>query len=491
MKRRPLIVSLLATLVVVVAAASILASGLRPVLGLDLQGGISAVYQPVLPEGTEIPDDFEAIIDETIEIIRSRVDALGVAEPDISRSGTDVIVQLPGVTDAERLRELIGRTAQLRFRPVLETYSPGTEAYEETGLDCTLPSADRPELGADEAGFLCGPTTSFGEGELAVTLPGTIYLVGPAALSGESIRDAFPVEQSGGFTTSVSFDTAGSAAFAGITSELACERDLGRPGLLAIVLDGVVESAPSMNPDVRCGVGLTDGAVITSGAFDREEQRIAATDLALVLRTGSLPISLEPSTFEQVSATLGEASLRAGLLAGGIGLLLVGIWLLFFYGWLGAVALAALGVFGVTVVGLITVLGTLGFALTLAGVAGIIVSIGITADSSILFIERMRDELGLGKTVRSATVKAYASAFRTNLAGNTVTFFAAVILYALAVGPVRGFALMLGIATLLDLAILAGFTRPLVMLMVSSGFLDRRRLGVAERSAAPAQEVAA
>jgi preprotein translocase subunit SecD len=158
---------------------------------------------------------------------------------------------------------------------------------------------------------------------------------------------------------------------------------------------------------------------------------------------------------------------------------------------LGAVALAALGVFGVTVVGLITVLGTLGFALTLAGVAGIIVSIGITADSSILFIERMRDELGLGKTVRSATVKAYASAFRTNLAGNTVTFFAAVILYALAVGPVRGFALMLGIATLLDLAILAGFTRPVVMLMVSSGFLDRRRLGVAERSAAPAQEVAA
>ena len=491
MKRRPLIVSLLATLIVVVAAGAVLAAGLRPVLGLDQQGGISAVYQPVLPEGTEIPDDFEDIIDETIEIIRSRVDALGVAEPDIARSGTDVIVQLPGVTDAERLRELIGRTAQLRFRPVLDTFSPGTEAYEETGLDCTVPASQRAELGADEAGFLCGPTTSFGEGELAVTIPGTIYLVGPAALSGESIRDAFPVEQSGGFTTSVSFDAAGNAAFAAITSELACERDLGRPGLLAIVLDGVVESAPSMNPDVRCGVGLTDGAVITSGALDREAQRIAATDLALVLRTGSLPISLQPSTFEQVSATLGEASLRAGLLAGAIGLVLVGLWLVFFYRWLGLVALAALGVFGVVIVGLITLLGTLGFALTLAGVAGIIVSIGITADSSILFIERMRDELGLGKTVRSATVKAYASAFRTNLAGNTVTFAAAVILYALAVGPVRGFALMLGLATVLDILILAGFTRPVVMLMVSSGFLDRRRLGLAERAVAPTQEVAA
>jgi len=480
-KRRPLVISLMLALAVVAAAATVLLAGLRPVLGLDLQGGISAVYQPVLPEGTGVPDDFEDIIDETIEIIRSRVDSLGVAEPDISRSGTDIIVQLPGVTDAERLRELIGRTAQLRFRPVIEVFQPGTEAYDDLDLDCTLPVADRPELGADETGLLCGPQTTFGEGELAVTLPGAKYLVGPAALSGESITDAFPVEQSGGFTTSVSFDAQGRAAFAEITSELACQRDLGRPGLLAIVLDGVVESAPSMNPDVRCGVGLTDGAVITSGAFDREEQRIAATDLALVLRTGSLPISLEPSTFEQVSATLGEASLRAGLLAGGAGLLLVGAWLMFFYGWLGLVAVLALLVFGVVVVGLIAVLGTIGFALTLAGVAGVIVSIGITADSSILFIERIRDELALGKTVRSAALKAYTSAFRTNLAGNTVTFAAAVILYALAVGPIRGFALMLGLATVLDLLILAGFTRPVVLLMVSSGFLDRERLGAPPR----------
>lgn len=492
MKRRPLVLSLIATLVVVVAAAAVLVAGLRPLLGLDLQGGISAVYEPVLPEGEEVPEDFEQILDETIEIIRSRVDALGVAEPDIARSGTDVIVQLPGVSDAERLRELIGRTAQLRFRPVLETFSPGTEAYDELAIDCTQPASARDPLAADEAGYLCGRGVRIGEGELAVTLPSSIYLVGPAALSGDAIDDAFPVEQSGGFTTSVSFDGEGSAAFASVTSDLACERDSGRPGLLAIVLDGVVESAPAMNPDVRCGVGLTDGAVITSGELDREAQRIAATDLALVLRTGSLPISLEPSTFEQVSATLGEASLDAGLLAGGIGLLLVGIWLLVFYRWLGLVALLALGVFSTVVVGLIAVLGTLGFALTLAGVAGIIVAVGITADSSILFIERIRDELALGKTVRSAALKAYASAFRTNLAGNTVTFAAALVLYALAVGPVRGFALMLGLATVLDILILAGFTRPVVLLMVGSGFLDRARLGVVERSASRAnQEVPA
>ncbi len=491
MKRRPLIVSLVATLAVVVGAAAVVAAGARPLLGLDLQGGISAVYQPVLPAGEERPDDFEEILDETIEIIRSRVDALGVAEPDIARSGTDVIVQLPGVSDAERLRELIGRTAQLRFRPVLQTFQPGTEAYDALEVDCTLPPSERPQLAADEAGYLCARGVDVGEGDTAVRLPGAIHLVGPAALSGESIVDAFPVEQSGGFTTSVSFDAEGSAAFAAITAQLACERDQGLPGLLAIALDGVVESAPSMNPDVRCGVGLTDGAVITSGETDRDAQQQAATDLALVLRTGSLPISLEPSTFEEVSPTLGEASLDAGLLAGGIGLLLVGVWLLAFYRWLGAVALTSLVVFSVVVAGLLSALGAIGFALTLAGVAGIIVAVGITADSSILFFERLRDELALGKTVRSATIKAYASAFRTNLAGNTVTFAAAVILYALAVGPVRGFALMLGLATLLDLVILAGFTRPVVMLMVSSGFLDRRRLGFATSDRSATQEVGA
>jgi protein-export membrane protein SecD len=143
----------------------------------------------------------------------------------------------------------------------------------------------------------------------------------------------------------------------------------------------------------------------------------------------------------------------------------------------------------VLITALITVLGQVGFALTLAGVAGIIVSVGITADSSIIFFERIRDELMLGKTVRSGVTKAYRSAFRTNLAGNTVTFAAAVILYALAVGPVRGFALMLGLSTLLDLVILAGFTRPVVLLMANSGFLTRERLRVAPRSVDAAVEV--
>jgi preprotein translocase subunit SecD len=153
----------------------------------------------------------------------------------------------------------------------------------------------------------------------------------------------------------------------------------------------------------------------------------------------------------------------------------------FFYRWLGAVALSALAVFGVLLAGIIAGLSALvGFALTLAGAAGIIVAIGITADSSILFFERIREEVNLGKTSRTAVRKAFTSAFRTNLTGNTVTLTAATILYFLAVGPVRGFALMLGIATLLDLLILAFFTRPVVELMGGTKLLSRRNLRAVE-----------
>jgi len=476
-KKRPLVVMLSITLLVVIGAWTGIALGLRPVLGLDLRGGISAVYTPVLPEGEEVPEDFEAILDETIDVIRSRVDSLGVAEPDISRQGTDVLVQLPGVSDADRLRDLIGTTAQLRFRPVLEVIPPGSPAYAE-GPDCTAPVDERPLTSESDVAILCGRSILADlegvEGLDLGALAPTKYRVGPSALTGDTIEDALPVVQDSGYAVSVDLDAEGGAAFAAVTSQLACERDQGASGLLAIVLDDVVESAPAMNPDVGCGAGITGGsAVITVGAGELEVQRQEAEDLALVLRTGALPITLVPSTFETVSPTLGTDSLEAGLLAGAIGLLLVGLLLIAVYRWLGLVALASLVVFATLVFAVVSLLGSLGFALTLAGVAGIIVSIGITADSSILFLERIRDEVDLGKSTRSAVTKGFASAFRTNLTGNTVTFAAAVILYALAIGPIRGFALMLGLATILDIVILYCFTRPVVFLLSSTRAVRR------------------
>jgi preprotein translocase subunit SecD len=482
--KRSLVTTLAVAMLVVLVAGVYLGLGNRPNLGLDLQGGISAIYTPQLPEGEEEPEDLEEILDQTIEVIRARVDSLGVAEPDISRAGSDVLVQLPGISDADRLREIIGTTAQLTFRPVEDVLPPGSEGYDE-GPDCAQPVDEREELADDEAGILCGSADTDAvpdpESESGELLP-TKYRVGPAELTGERIDDAFPSIGDGqGYSVGLALDNQGAAEFAAITGELACQRDQGQPGLLAIVLDQVVESAPAMNPGVACGVGITGGdAQITVGAGSLQEQEQEARDLALILRTGALPISLEPATFETVSPTLGEESLRSGLLAGAIGLLLVSIWLLVFYRWLGVVALSALLVFGVVIMAIITALGELGFALTLAGIAGLIVAVGITADSSIIFFERIRDEANLGKTVRTSVKAAFASAFRTNLAGNTVTLAAAVILYFLAVGPVRGFALMLGLASVLDIIILYFFTRPVVTLMSGTKLLHRKGIRAAE-----------
>jgi preprotein translocase subunit SecD len=492
--KRPLVITLSLMMLVVLGAGVYLGLGARPNLGLDLQGGVSATYVPQLPEGESEPDDFEDIIDETIEVIRARVDSLGVAEPDISRSGTDVLVQLPGASDADRLRELIGTTAQLTFRRVVDVIPPGSEAYEE-GPDCLAPVDEREELGEDESGILCG---SVDEAEIADPDTGEAlpikYELGPTELTGDRIEDAFPSigQGSQNFTVSLDFDSLGGEQFAAVTADLACERDQGGIGQLAIVLDNVVESATSMNPEVACGVGIAGGSatITTGGGLTPQEQEQDARDLALVLRTGALPITLEEADFRTVSATLGAESLRSGLLAGAIGLLLVGAWLVFFYRWLGLVALAALSIYGILTVALISLLGNLGFALTLAGIAGLIVSIGINGDSSIIFFERIRDEVNLGKTVRTATKRAFGSAFRTNLAGNTVTLAAAVILYFLAVGPVRGFALMLGLATVLDIIILTTFTRPVVGLMSNSKLMSRRSVRAAQPVAATGKATA-
>lgn len=484
MDKRRSITTLVAMLLIVGTAATALALGARPNLGLDLQGGISAIYSPQLPEGEEEPDDYEELLDETIEVIRARIDSLGVAEPDISRQGVDILVQLPGVTDADRLREIIGTTAQLEFRPVTAVYLPGDEGYEQ-GPDCTAPVDERPVLGEAESGIVCGSADDEVAASGGEAPEPRKYEVGPTALTGDRIDDARPTIDQSGYSVSLDLDREGGDAFAAITAELACERDQGQPGLLAIVMDNTVESSPNMAQGVLCGVGITGGtAQITTGSSGVGEGEDEANDLALILRAGALPLTLEPSTFQTVSATLGEDSLRSGILAGSIGLVLVGIWLVFFYKVLGFVALAGLTVFGVLIGGVIAGLGELaGFALTLAGVAGIIVAIGITADSSIIYFERIRDEVNLGKTPRTAIRKGFTSAFRTNLAGNTVTLAAATILYLLAIGPVRGFALMLGIATLIDLLILGLFTRPVVELLARTKFISRRSLRAVERPA--------
>lgn len=484
MNRSRLLASIIGVAIVVVGLlAWMIGFGARPRLGLDLQGGISVILTPVTQPGQTVDDE---VLDETIEVIRSRVDSLGVAEPEIARQGDDVLVQLPGLEDRERALSVIGRTAKLTFRPVLEAISPADPRYLEAGPDCTANLKPEQPVPDDQEAVLCGSPEDVGDSALAEqdVGPPLKYRVGPAALTGQGITDARAVNQTTGqgqLTNDyvVSLQLSGDAAdkFAQITADLACKRDQGDPGggRFAIVLDEVVESAPGVDPQVQCGVGIAGGeAQITVGG-----EQEAAQDLALVLRTGALPVTLEPSTAYNVSPTLGAAALRSGIIAGLIGLALVAAYLVFFYRWLGVIGVGGLAVFAVWTVGLITLLGEAGFTLTLAGIAGVIVSVAVAADSSILYFERIRDELELGKTVRTAVLRAFKPSFRTNITANTVTMVAAVILYLLAVGPVRGFAFTLGLAGVIDLVILYVFTRPAVQLLGSSRLLTRRSARVA------------
>ncbi|MDQ3932972.1 MAG: protein translocase subunit SecD [Actinomycetota bacterium] len=492
MKRSRLLASIIGVAIVVVGLlAWMVGLGARPRLGLDLQGGISVILTPVTQPGQPVDDE---VLDETIEVIRSRVDSLGVAEPEIARQGDDVLVQLPGLEDRERALSVIGRTAKLTFRPVLEAISPADPRYLEAGPDCSTNLKPEQPVPDDQEAVLCGSPDDAGETIPEQAAPSLKYRVGPAALTGQGISDARAVNQTTGqgqLTNDyvVSLQLSGDAAdrFGQITADLACKRDQGDPGggRFAIVLDGVVESAPGVDPQVQCGVGIAGGeAQITVGG-----EQEAAQDLALVLRTGALPVTLEPSTAYNVSPTLGAAALRAGIIAGLIGLALVAAYLIFFYRWLGVIGVGGLAVFAVWIVGLISLLGEAGFTLTLAGIAGVIVSVAIAADSSILYFERIRDELELGKTMRTAVMRAFQPSFRTNLTANTVTFVAAVILYFLAVGPVRGFAFTLGLSTVIDLVILYLFTRPCAQLLGGSRFLTRRsaRVAIAPQAAGGAR----
>jgi preprotein translocase subunit SecD len=452
MSKKSLTVALVAFLVAVVALwATILTMGWQPQLGLDLRGGVTITLIPAPNQGAIDQEK----LDQTVSVIRQRVDALGVAEPDIARQGDTIQVQLPGVADQQRAEEVIGRTAVLQFRRVLEVLPPGAPGYDAGGNCDDILDGPPP---ADEEVVLCGqdPVAADQTDGQAQDQPLVKYRLGPVEVAGDEVDDATAeIEQSGlSWFVALDFSQEGDRQFQELTGELACEQVGSPTRQLAIVLDGRVESAPEVNADVQCGQGISGGGIITVGG----EQE--ARDLAVVLRTGALPLQLEFAQSQSVSPTLGQESLVAGLQAGFIGLLLVAAYMVALYRGLGVLAVLELAMFGVVVYGLIIVMGnTFGFTLTLAGIAGVIVSIGIAADSSIIYRERYRDERRAGRTVRSAAEHAFTKAFRTNLTGNTVSFLAAVVLWLLAVGPVRGFAFTLGLSTLIDTLLFATFTR--------------------------------
>ncbi|MGH2728312.1 MAG: protein translocase subunit SecD, partial [Actinomycetota bacterium] len=438
---------------------------------LDLQGGISVVL--TAEEGAD-----PGSIDKAVDIIRNRVDALGVAEPDITRQGNNVLVQLPGVKEQQKALKLIGTTAQLRFRPVLEILTPGTDPYTAaTPPDCT-DNSTFPEDDPAKEFILCARTF---DQTTNVELPPNLWeklKLGPSALGGTDVAgaSAVPPSTGGALTWAVSLELTGDGAkkFQQITGKLACNQ--GPTRQLAIVLDRVVESHPQMGDQVQCDTGISGGTAEISGNFSQGE----AEDLALVLRYGALPVTFEPSTTTTVSPTLGRESLNGGLIAALIGLAIVFIYVALFYRFLGLLVWLGIVLHAGFTFGVIIILGqTAGFALTLAGMAGMIVSFGIAADSFIVYFERLKDEVQQGKSVRASVDRAWASAWRTIVAADLVTALAAFVLYFLAVGSVRGFALTLGLSTALDLFISYLYMHPAVWLLSQTRiFNESKTLGI-------------
>ncbi len=427
----------------------VLIGGYEPQLGLDLQGGVSVTLQALGEASGEQ-------MAKAADIVRNRVNALGLAEPVVAPQGNNrILVQIPGIQDTERVLSIIGSTAQLQFREVLEVIYPGDEAYEST--EVTVPDPEDVEayqaLKDQEIVLLF---------RKADTEEKPKVRMGPTRLTGDIIAsaDAAVDEQKGGYKIDFTLTDEATPQFASLTQELLQKQ-------LAIVLDYNLESFPTVQSVIENGKGEI------TGSFTREEAR----DLALVLKMGALPVEFEPDPLvENISATLGRDSLRQGLWAGLLGLVLVVLYMAFMYRGLGGVTTVALAIFALLVYGIVCLLGRfLDWKLTLAGIAGVVVSIGISADSSVVYFERLKEEVRDGKTLRSSVDRAYKSAFRTIIAADAATFITAFILWILAMGAVKGFAFALGLATLLDVFISYFFTHPAVSLLSRLKVYNRPR----------------
>ena len=511
---RRLYFSLLGIVVLVsVLFASNLIAGNVPSLGLDLQGGASVTLQP---EG----EFTQSALNQAVEIISQRVNALGVSEPEITRQGDNVVVNLPGVDDQQKALDIIGRQGELLLRPVLQagtlntdtsTTIPGSEttvvdssvvdtsvvdttiAATEGGpgsvrsrgaattipasTDTTVPaSTDTTTPAADASNIsISEDTTDPNVNSVLLGQNGEAYLVGPAGASGKVFTsNAQAVINNGSWTVTVELrkGAEGEDLWNALTTRC-FNRDATCPtARIAIALDGNVISAPTVQEAV-----FTGGNVQISGDFSQAEAR----DLAKILEFGAVPVKFSVATVQTVSPTLGKDSLRAAIISGLIGVLLV---MAFFFVYYRMLTIVVVGGLMVSIGLLWSIIAFIsrsnGLALTLSGVAGIIVSIGVTVDSYVVFFERIKDELHAGRTMRSSAQRSFTLAWRTILAADTVSFLGALILWWLTVGSVRGFAFFLGLSTFWDVIVAYFFTRPAVLLLARSKFLSGRKvLGVA------------
>lgn len=556
----------LGLIVIALVAAMIGTSTYLPKLGLDLSGGTTVTLHPVTQKGERAP---ESAVEQAVDIIRQRVNALGVSEAEVTKQGENIVVAVPG-QGQQKVVQQVGQTAQLRFRQVLlaqpvssgPTKSPSpaqssgaessggnadTAGEQETpsnsrAMSGVLRSGPGSESGAAAGGaaqpspaptggsklskqeimqrlkqqqlaqqgvqqtddidkdvlakfkeFTCKPGASRGRlldpqaQIVACNKDGTVkYVLGPAEVKGTMVTDAqaaLPGQgTTGGWMVTLDFNGTGGTKWADFTTRLSGKQPPRDQA--GIVLDGVVVSAPQVQAPI------TGGETQITGNFGQQE----AEDLSTILRYGSLPLNFEKSEIQHISSTLGASQLRAGLIAGGLGLILVAVYSLLYYRALGLVSVAGLvAAMGISYSAVVLLGLGIGYRLSLAGIAGLIVSIGITVDSFVVYFERLRDEIRDGRSPRSAVERSWLRARRTILTADTVSFLAAAVLWVLAVGDVKGFAFTLGLTTLVDILVIFIFTKPLLTVLARTRFfgdghpmsgLDPARLG-AKRGTTP------
>lgn len=505
---------------IVLVAVGLLAFNLvadnRPVLGLDLQGGVSVILRP---EGDASSSDLTVIRD----LIRDELESRGIGEPDVRVEGSNVVVDLPGVKDQQEALDAVDVAGIVTFRPVFTcmidpsavptttvagastTTAPSTTTAapattSASGADTTtavtpagfagaarprtVPTTPDPAPTDTAPADTASPTTTPADptttttplpttptpptgSDVLRTIDGGACLVGPPAGSGEIFgRGSASVEFSGtqGWVVVADLTGDGEQAWNAIAAQCFSGTERCPSKQLAIVLDDVVQSAPTVQSP------SFSGSVSISGMDESE-----ARSLARVIDRGAFPVQVEPATVQTVSPTLGKDSLTASILAGLVGVALVLVMLIVFYRYLTLLVLAGMAVWGMLIYVVSAFISeTTNYALTLAGVTGIIVSIGMTVDSYVIYFERLKDEVRHGRTLRNSATRAFNATWKTILAANLVSAIGAAVLFFLSVGSVRGFALYLGVTTVCDVVVLWFFTRPAVILFAGTGWLDRR-----------------
>ncbi len=444
-------------------------------LGLDLEGGVSVQLQGYQTDGSQVTREE---MEQAVSVIQDRVNSLGVTEPEIQIQGQDqVIVNIPGITDQQRAVEVIGRTAQLGFYQVLAADGgqvvPNDEVDQaKNEIRQNLEDDDAYKKGETQILFEESPNPQ-GDGAIVA---GYVVRDKPD-LTGDALDSAnLNRDQAGRLEVNMTLTREGARGFADLSGRIAeSALSSGQPGTgqLAIVLDKDVVSAPTVQEAITGGDVVIQNTSSPTGLPQDE-----AKELEIVLRTGALPVNMRVLSVTSIGPTLGADSLRSGLIAALVGFGLVLLFLVAIYRALGVVADLALLIYAVLLWGLVVAIPV---TMTLPGIAGIVLSVGVAADANIVIFERIKEEIRRGKSPRTAIRTGYQKGFHAILDGNVTTLITAFILFALTSGSVRGFAVLLSIGVILSMFTAIVVTRALLGVISERGFhLSPGMMGVSK-----------